>query len=157
MIIHDISQAKYGDIILFEPTSLRGHIQVFVDNLWRKEKYNVSHVAMFWSHDGNTPLMFESVSPCGSHIAKVQNWRNYTIVRLEGYKVVPKAEIARLLNKKYDYSKLWAVFANKFFGIPLVTDDDEQTMCAETINLAYYYAICPKGKCTPVTLASKIL
>lgn len=157
MIIKDLSQAQYGDIILFEPTMLLSRIQVWIDNLGRQKKYNYSHGAIFWGHVGHTPLMIESVSPCGVHIAKVQNWRNYIIVRPENNILMTQDELSSYLNKRYDYSKLWSVITNKFFGVPMTIDNDEQVICTELINLAYYYALCQKGKCTPVTLATSIL
>ena len=157
MIIQDLSQARYSDIILFEPTSLTGRIQVAVDNLGQKTKHNFSHRAIFWGFEGKTPLMLESVSPCGVHIAKVQEWRNYVIVRPEGKKVRPKKEMIRYLNSRYDYSKLYAVILNRLFGTSLTVDDDSQVICTELINLAYYYKLTDKGMCTPVTLANKIL
>lgn len=157
MIIQDLSQAKWGDVLLFEPTSLTGSIQIAVDNLGQKTKHNFSHGAIFWGFEGKTPLMLESVSPCGVHIAKVQEWRNYTIIRLEGKKVRPKKEMVAYLNSRYDYSKLYAVTLNRLFGTPLTVDDDSQVICTELINLAYNYTLTPKGMCTPVALANAVL
>ena len=157
MIIQDLSQAKYGDIIEFEPTSLKGHIQVRIDNHGQKRKFNFSHGALFWGFEGKTPIMLESVSPCGVHLAKVQEWRNYTIIRPEGKKVRPKGDMIAYLNSRYDYSKLYAVILNRLFNVPLTVDDDSQVICTELINLAYGYTLTEKGMCTPVALANAIL
>jgi hypothetical protein len=157
MIIDNLLQAKYGDILLFEPTSFTGRIQVMVDNLNQKRKFNFSHGAIFWGFEGKTPLMLESVSPCGVHIAKVQEWRNYVIVRPDGHTVRTKKEMIEYLNSRYDYSKLYAVILNRLFGTHLTVDDDSQVICTELINLAYDYKLTPKGMCTPVALANAIL
>jgi hypothetical protein len=160
MIIDNLSEAQYGDVILFEPTSLKGRIQVKIDNLGHKVKHNFSHGAIFWGFEGKTPLMLESVSPCGVHIAKVQEWRNYVIVRIlqhEDCELRPKKEMVAYLNSKYDYSKLYAITLNRLFNVPLTVDDDSQVICTELINLAYDYKLTAKGMCTPIALANAIL
>lgn len=156
MLISSLSQATYGDIILFEPTSVKGRIQVWGDNLGQERKFNLSHGALYLGKEGNTHLMLESVTGCGVHIAKVQEWANYTIVRPD-LPVRPKKEMYEYLNARYDFSKIRAVMFNRLFGLPLTVDDDSQVICTELINLAYYYALTPKGMCTPVTLANEIL
>lgn len=157
MKITNLSQAEYGDIILFEPTRLTSRIQVKIDNLGQKHKHNYSHGAIFWGKEGGVPLMIESVSPCGVHIAKVQTWRNYVIVRPDNKEVLSRHTLANYLNAKYDYNKLYAVILNRVFGSPLTVDDDTQVICTEFINLAYGYTLTEKGMCTPVALANAIL
>ena len=157
MIISSLSQAKYADVILFEPTRVLSSIQVWGDNLGQKRKFNFSHGALYLGKEGGTHLMLESITGCGVHITKVQEWANFVIVRPMGYEVRPKKEMLTYLNSKYDFSKIRAVMLNRVFGLPLTVDDDSQVICTELINLAYYYALTPKGMCTPVTLANKIL
>lgn len=157
MIIKNIKDAKYGDIILFEPTRLLSTIQVFGDNLGQKRKFNFSHGALYLGNEGGTHLMLESITGCGVHITKVQEWANFTIVRPVEYEVRPKKEMLTYLNSKYDFSKIRAVILNRLFGLPLTVDDDSQVICTELINLTYYYSLTPKGMCTPVTLANAIL
>lgn len=157
MIISDLSQAKYGDILLFEPTSLKSRVQVWGDNLGQKRKFNYSHGALFFEFEGNTPVMMESVTGCGVHLTKLQNWQNFVIFRPEGYNLTPKKKMVTYLGHRYDFSKIRAVILNRLFRVPLTVDSDEQVICTELINLAYYYALTPKGMCTPVTLANSIL
>jgi len=157
MIINHLKEAQYGDIILFEPSMYSSRVRVWIDNLGRNKKYNYSHGALFWGYIGNTPLMIESVSPCGVHITKVQEWRNYIIIRPVDKIITTQNDLISYLDKRYDYSKLWSVFKNKFFGTPLTADNDTQVICTEFINLAYSYSLCKKGGCTPVTLAESIL
>jgi hypothetical protein len=157
MIISSLSQAQYGDIILFEPTRVLSRIQVWGDNLGQQRKFNYSHGALYLGKEGNTHLMLESITGCGVHITKVQEWANYIIVRPVGYEVRPKDEMLTYLDSKYDYSKIKAVMLNRLFNVPLTVDDDSQVICTELINLAYYYALTKKGMCTPVTLANVIL
>lgn len=157
MIIKDINQAQYGDIILFEPTRLLSHVQVKVDNIKQPIKRNFSHGSLFWVFEGTTPLMIESVSGCGVHISRLNMWRNFIIIRPEGYNVMPKEEMAKYLNRRYDFSKIVSVMLNKAFDIPLTVDSDSEVICTELINLAYNYKLTPKGMCTPVTLANAIL
>jgi hypothetical protein len=157
MIIKNLSEAKYGDILLFNPRGFLSTIQVKIDNINSPEKFNYSHGALFWEHQGTIPLMIESVNKCGVHIARIEEWKNYIIIRPEGYNIRPKNEMARYLNRRYDFSKLISIIANKAFNIPLTADNDSQVICTELINLAYYYKLTDKGMCTPVTLANKIL
>lgn len=157
MIISDIKLAQYGDIILYEPLRFLSRIQVKIDNIGQEKKFNYSHGALYWGKEGNTHIMLESVDKCGVHLTKVQNWRNFIIVRPMGYDITPQEEMATYLGHKYDFSKIWAVFLNKAFKIPLTVDSDDEVICTELINLAYYYALTKKGMCTPVTLANAIL
>jgi hypothetical protein len=157
MRISNLLKAEYGDIILFNPRSFLSKIQVWIDNIGISKKHSYSHGAIFWGYENKIPLMVESVNNCGVHVTRVQEWKNYIIIRPEGYNITPKAEMARYLNRRYDFFKLLSIVLNKAFNIPLTVDDDSKVICTELINLAYYYALCPKGMCTPVTLANAIL
>jgi len=153
MIISDITLAKKGDILLFEPTRLLSRLQVWGDNLGQKRKFNFSHGAVYLGNG----KMIESVSKCGVHITKVQKWSNYTIVRPLGKKMIKITELESYLNSRYDFSKIRAVMLNRVFNIPLTVDDDRQVICTELVNLAYGYTLTQKGMCTPVALANAIL
>lgn len=157
MIVSDLSQAKYGDIILFEPIRFLSRIQVKIDNIRQNKKFNFSHGALYWGKEGGNHLMIESVNECGVHISKINYWKNYIIVRPIDKKIITKVKLSDYIGKKYDFSKIYAVIANRLFGVSLTVDGDEQVICTELINLAYNYKLTAKGMCTPITLANAIL
>lgn len=158
MIIQDISQAKYGDIILFEPTSVIGRVQVVIDNLSQPRKFNFSHGAIFLERVGDSCLMVESVNRGGVRIAPLQEWKNYTIVRPEGFGIImPKKRLISKIYSDYDFNKIGRIFMSRIFNYPLTVDDDRKLICTELVNFAYRYKITKKGQCTPVTLANAIL
>jgi len=156
MIIPSLVQAEYGDIILFEPTRWISALQAKIDSRGQK-KQPYSHGAIFWGHEGDIPLMIEAINKCGTHISKVQNWRNFIIVRPDKSMLMSKEKLITYVGKRYDFSKLYSVFENRFLGVPLFVDNDEEVICTELVNLAYNYTLTPKGMCTPVTLANAIL
>ena len=157
MLIPDLRQAKYGDIILFRPTGMISQLQTKIDSIGQ-EPQNFSHGAIFLENIGDIGIMVESVNKGGVRIAPIQEWRNYVIVRPEGsYRIVPKKSLISKVRSDYDFNKILRVMFSRLFGVSLSADDDKKLICTELINYAYRYQLTEKGMCTPVTLANAIL
>ncbi len=147
----ELRDAEYGDIILFEPVRAISRLQAAIDSIGQKGA-NYSHGAIFWGRDGNEPMMIESVTHCGVHVTRVQDWRNFVVIRPDKSNLRSREEMAQFIGLKYDFSKIWRILAARLFRFPLVTDDSQKVICTELNNLAYRYTLCPKGQCTPVSL-----
>ena len=154
-IIQSINNAKYGDIIFFEPIGGYSRLQVFIDCLGQKFQ-NTSHVSMFYKHVADTPLHIESTSNAGVHVTRIPEWRNYVIIRPDKTYLRNIGIVTRECGKKYDFSIIWAILKNRVFGKRIDPNDDTRPICSEFVNQSYGYTLDIKGYCTPVTLKNKL-
>lgn len=148
--IEDIKDARYGDLIFFEPTSsIFSRIIPIIDGS------RFSHVAMYLGRKYGHNLFIESQDGIGVVINNLQDWRNYTIIRPEKTPM-PISVVLNDLGKKYDRMKLVALLQHRIFGTPLLADDDHALICSEAVNKWYYYKLYDKGQATPATIFHNI-
>ena len=87
----------------------------------------------------------------GVVLIKLEDWRNYTILRSR-VKPRNKYVMLRLLNKKYDYKLFLQLLKIKVFKKILKNNNEDKLICSELIDYAYYYTIGNGNVCTPKTI-----
>lgn len=140
---------KYGDIILFKPTGLVGKLISYFDG----SPY--SHGAIYLGKIAGQHLFIESHEKRrGVVIVRLEEWRKNYIVLRPNFLKKPKSkeEVLRLLNTKYDYSRLWWILKSKLFGSRVYNDDDTKLICTELCDNVWGYALGGGYTCTPKTI-----
>lgn len=147
----DLKDARYGDVIFFEPYTLSGEVIKYIDG----SPY--SHVALFWGYIAGQPYMFEAQRGKTIGLTRVQDWRNFIIIRPSNKAWLRKQEeVMQVEGNSYQTNKLFAICLHKMFGIPLEADSPSSMICSELVNWAYHYVLGDKGDCTPATLFNKL-
>jgi len=147
----DLKDARYGDVIFFEPTSLTSKIITWIDG----SPY--SHVALYWDIIGGKPFMFEAQYGRDVGLTRVQDWKNFIIIRPTNKAWLRKQEeLMTVEGNSYQTNKLFAIALHKIFGTPLEADSPNSMICSELVNWAYHYNLGEKGDCTPATLFNKL-
>jgi hypothetical protein len=148
--IEDIKDAQYGDLIFFTPTSsLFSRLIPVIDG----SPY--SHVGMYLGRKYGHNLFIESQDGVGVVINRLQEWRNYTIIRVDT-PIMPISKVLEELGKPYDRKKIIAFLFNRLFGIPLIADDNHAHVCSELVNYFTYYKLAEKGNSTMRTILDNI-
>lgn len=143
----DLKNARYGDVIFFEPYTLSGDIIRKIDG----SPY--SHVAIFWGYIGGQPYMFEAQRNKSIGLTKVQDWINFIILRPSNRAWLKKPEeLMQIEGRSYQTNKLVAIALHKLLGVSLEEDDPNSMICSELVNWAYNYVLGEKGNCTPASL-----
>lgn len=143
----DLKNARYGDVIFLEPYTITGNLITWVD----KSPY--SHVAIYWGEIAGQPYMFEAQISKKIGLTRVQDWRNFIILRPHNKAWLRKQEeLMQIEGRSYQTNKLVAIALYKIFGISLEEDDPSSMICSELVNWAYNYNLGDKGNCTPASL-----
>lgn len=147
----DLKDARYGDVIFFEPYTLTGRLITAIDS----SPY--SHVALFWDNIAGQPFMFEAQRGKTIGLTRVQDWRNYIIIRPHNKAWLRKPEeVMQIEGRSYQTNKLAAIALNRLIGMPLEADSPDSMICSELVNWAYNYSLGEKGNCTPATLFDEL-
>lgn len=137
---------KYGDIILFKPTSFTGKLIAWIDG----SPY--SHAAIYISKQNGHDLFIESHErKNGVVITRLEEWKNYTVVRPD-MKARPKRDMLEKLGKTYDVSMIGWILWAKVFKRDLDNNDDNLLICSELVDYCYRYKIGKGRICTPKTI-----
>jgi uncharacterized protein YycO len=141
---------KFGDVILFQPTSFHGKIIAWVDG----SPY--SHAAIYLGKDSGVDVFIEShEKKSGVVITQLEDWRNYVVLRpVKPMKHRTRKELLSKLGKGYDFSMIGWILLAKIFRKDRSTNDDNLLICSELVDWFYYYAIGGKKICTPKTIAT---
>lgn len=138
---------KFGDIILFKPTSLTGKLISLVDG----SPY--SHVGIFLEYKDGIPLIIESHEKRGGVvIIKLEEWGNYDVFRTK-LKPRPKKEVLTMLGSGYDYSMLIWIFGSKIRKDDRLNNSPTLLICSELADFVYHYKIGEGKVATPKTFA----
>lgn len=141
---------KYGDIILFKPTSFHGRLITWIDGS------SFSHAAIYLGKDNGVDIFIEShEKKNGVVITQLENWKNYTILR-------PKKQIKRKTRKEllsklgtgYDFSMIGWILLAKILHKDMDTNSDNLLICSELVDWFYNYKIGAGKICTPKTIAT---
>lgn len=147
----DLQKARYGDVIFFEPYTLSGEI------IRRIDGSPYSHVAIFWGFIAGQPYMFEAQRNRAIGLTRVQDWRNFIIIRPTNKAWLrPQEELMQIEGRSYQTNKLVAIALHKLLGISLEEDDPNSMICSELVNWAYKYVLGVKGECTPASLFDEL-
>lgn len=140
---------RYGDIILFTPTGLIGKLICKIDG----SKY--SHGAIYLGQYHGEHLFIESHEKRGGVcIRRLEEWRRNYIILRPNYIVKPKSkeDVIKLLNRKYDYARLWWIFKSKILKLNLQNDDPYRLICTELCDFVWHYNLGSGNTCTPNTI-----
>lgn len=143
----DLKNARYGDVIFFEPYTITGNIITWIDG----SPY--SHVAIYWGEIAGQPYMFEAQRNKKIGLTRVQDWRNYIIIRPHNKAWLRKQEeVMQIEGRSYHTNKLVAIALNRILGVSLEADSPDEMICSELVNWVYNYNLGEKGNCTPASL-----
>lgn len=145
----NLKDARYGDIIFFKPFTISGKIITWIDG----SPY--SHTAIYWGKLGGEHFVFEAQRGRSIGLTKLQNWRNFIIVRPK-QKICSQKKLMSVEGNGYQTNKLLAIALNKCFGLALEADDPTCMICSELVNWAYDYSLGEKGNCTPASLFDEL-
>jgi hypothetical protein len=137
---------KYGDILLFKPTSFTGKLIAWIDG----SPY--SHGAVYIGKQNGHHLFIESHEKKGGVVmTRLEEWKNYIVLRPKTLKPRPKREVLSKLGTRYDWSMIGWIFWSKIFPTQIDNNDDDMLICTEFCDFVYRYKI-GKGKvATPKT------
>lgn len=140
---------SYGDIILFEPLTLKGEVVRLFDSFF---KCPYSHAGIFWKYEQGVPLFIETDSRTGELVVtKLQEWKNYAVYR-PNLPILDERQLLSYLGTKYDYNRIFKIIMNRLFHFPIYSDDTTKMICTEFVNHAYFYLLTKKGLATPYTV-----
>jgi len=143
----DLKDARYGDVIFFEPYTITGNLITWIDG----SPY--SHVAIYWGDIAGQPYMFEAQRSKKIGLTRVQDWRNFIILRpINKAWLRKQEEVMQIEGRGYQTNKLFAIALHKLFGTPLEADEPNSMICSELVNWVYNYNLGDKGNCTPASL-----
>jgi hypothetical protein len=138
---------KFGDVILFKPTSFIGKAIAFVDG----SAY--SHAAVYLGEYDGVDLFIEShEKKSGVVITKLERWRNYTVLR-SNLKHKTKKELMQKLGTGYDFSMIRWILIAKLFNKDAQANDEGLLICSELVDWFFEYQIGEGKICTPKTIA----
>lgn len=142
---------KYGDILIFKPTTLLGKLISFIDG----SEY--SHIGMFIEYRNGVPLFIESHEKKGGVVmSKLEEWRNYT-VKTPLIKPRKKREVLNMLGTSYDNSMLWWILKAKVFRFKQENNDEKSLICSEFVDWCFNYKVGGGYVATPRTFNDSTL
>lgn len=143
---------KYGDIILFTPTSITGRLISMIDG----SPY--SHVGIFIKYENGIPLFLEShEKKNGVVLSRLEEWGNYKVLRPVALVPRFKADLVKLLGTKYDFSMIVWICVAKFLHKKEINNDFSKLICSELVDYTYHYSIGKGEICTPRMIAESEL
>lgn len=137
-----------GDIIFFEPVSLKGKIITFL------EKGKWAHVGMVLEIIEGEVVFLESEWK-GTRIQVLKpSWENFEVWRPSFSLKKTKKEMLQQVGKRYDFAHLFWTGMRIIFkhNLKIPATDDREYICSELVHWTYDYQIVPRGTATPYTL-----
>lgn len=147
---------QYGDILCFRPTGIVGELIVAIDS---KGLGDYSHNAIFWKYEQGIPLFLEAHEKNGRGVGIVklqEHWNNYDVFRCVDLDVRPDKEMLDKLGNMYSRSRLFKIFMFRVFGVPIKSDNVDETICTEYVNFCFKYKLLTPGYETPWELQKLI-
>jgi hypothetical protein len=142
---------KYGDIILFKPTTLLGKIISLIDG----SPY--SHIGVFIEYRNGIALFIESHEKKGGVvITQLQEWENY-IVKKPLIKPRLKKDVLAKLGTKYDFSMLVWLLKAKILKKKQYNNNDSTLICSELADYVFNYKVGSGYVATPRTFSESKL
>jgi len=149
-----LNKAKYGDVILFYPTSWYGRLISYFDG----SPY--SHIATYLeSRDGYHWMLESTVNKNGFVISKIrEDWDNFDVYDMKLYRKYLRSsrEMMDLVDERpYDISRLLEIFLHYVLKLDLNVSNAQRLICAEAVNLQFSYKLVDNNQ-SPRTIWEKI-
>jgi hypothetical protein len=132
-----LKDARYGDVILFHPTSFFGWLIAAIDG------GDYSHAAIYFDKRHGRHHFVESLTDGGvTYSILDENAGNFDVFRPNSTPLVGKAELISLVGRrKYDFLKIARILSYHLFGRPVPRDGEQKLICTELVNWVYGYEL----------------
>ena len=132
-----LKEARYGDVILFRPTSLFGWLITLIDG------GPYSHGAVYLDKRHGRHHFVEALTDGGvTYSILDENAGNFDVYRPNAAPLVTKAELLALVGRRrYDFLKILRILSYYLFGKPVPRDGEQKLICTELVNWVYGYEL----------------
>lgn len=132
-----LKDARYGDVILFRPTSLFGWLIALIDG------GPYSHGATYLEKRHGRHHFVEALTDGGvTYSILDEHAGNFDVFRPRKEPLVTKAELLALVGRrKYDFLKILRILSYYLFGHPVPRDGEQKLICTELVNWLYGYEL----------------
>lgn len=132
-----LKDARYGDVILFRPTSVFGWLVKVIDG------GDYSHGAVYLDKRHGRHHFVEALTDGGvTYSILDENAGNFDVYRPRVSPVVTKPELLALVGRRrYDFLKILRIVSFYLFGAPVPRDGEQKLICTELVNWVYGYEL----------------
>lgn len=145
-----LAEARYGDVILFRPSSVFGRLIALIDG------GPYSHGAIYLEERHGRHLFVEALTDGGVVLSVLdEHAGNFDVFRAPLPQEKKAALLALVNRRRYDFLKIWRILNFYLFARPLPRDDSQRFICTELVNWVHGFTLADE-LATPRTVHERL-